>query len=283
MVREEFKALVEDIKKKGLILPIILYDGKIVDGKNRYRACLKINVAPMFMVYKGKLSAIDLVTSLNSIRRSDSPAKKAEIAVRIMKFLEDEEEEAKFEKALEQEDERTAEKIRFVRNKKKMMAAAERGGTTSEKMKQKILIERVAEEYPEIKKLLGDAKKGKVSMDSVYRKAMKKQEVKAIGDEELGVAHVLPKDETSEDTRPVLAQVNEKLRAEIKSVREEVAEWKDKYFNLKAAYTTLEQNHRNLKTVLKNAFESAGLDVESSKKENSFPKTKQLREAGLKY
>lgn len=278
-----FDALVNDIKKKGLILPIILYEGMVIDGKNRYRACLKINVAPVFMDYKGKLSAIDLATSLNSIRRHSNPAKKAEIAVRIMKFFEDEDEEAKFEEALEQEDERTAEKIRVVRDKKKMMAAAERGGTTSEKVKQRIVIERVAKNYPDIKRLLGDAEKGKVSMDSVYRKAVKRQEAKAQGNEDSEVSDVLPKEKPVEDTRPVLVQNNEKLRAEIKDVREEVTEWKDKYHNLKAIYESLEQKHKNLKDVFKNAFESAGLDVESSKKENPFPKPKELREAGLKY
>ena len=119
---EEFDALVEDIKKKGLILPIILIDGMIIDGKNRYRACLKANMGPVFMDYKGRLSAIDLIVSLNMIRRMDSPAKKTEIAVRIMKFLEDKEEDARIEEALKDQDELAARKIRFVRDKKKIMA-----------------------------------------------------------------------------------------------------------------------------------------------------------------
>src|SRR5262245_36277823 len=51
MEGEEFDALVADIKWVGLREPIILHEGMILDGRNRYRACLAAGVEPTFREY----------------------------------------------------------------------------------------------------------------------------------------------------------------------------------------------------------------------------------------
>jgi hypothetical protein len=43
----EFNELVADIKARGQIEPIITYDGLILDGRNRYRACLRNKIEPV--------------------------------------------------------------------------------------------------------------------------------------------------------------------------------------------------------------------------------------------
>jgi len=49
----EFDALCADILANGLRQPIVLHDGMILDGGNRYRACLQAGVRPDFEVFAG--------------------------------------------------------------------------------------------------------------------------------------------------------------------------------------------------------------------------------------
>lgn len=74
----EFDALVADIKTNGLREPIIVHDGMILDGGNRYRACIQAGVAPRTRQFDGK-SIVGFVLSANLHRRHLTPGQQAAI------------------------------------------------------------------------------------------------------------------------------------------------------------------------------------------------------------
>jgi hypothetical protein len=62
-----YAELVADIGTNGLVHPIVLCDGKILDGRNRYRACLEAKVEPKFIDFAG--NPFDYAWSANAQRR----------------------------------------------------------------------------------------------------------------------------------------------------------------------------------------------------------------------
>ena len=64
----EFSSLCDDIKTNGLDSPIVLHDGMILDGGNRYRACVEAGVEPTFVVFSGD-DIVSFVLSANLHRR----------------------------------------------------------------------------------------------------------------------------------------------------------------------------------------------------------------------
>jgi ParB-like chromosome segregation protein Spo0J len=79
MEGEEFDELVADIKAHGLIEPVALYDEMILDGRNRYRACIKAGLEPKLTPFRGSDPAA-FVISKNINRRHLTTAQRAAIA-----------------------------------------------------------------------------------------------------------------------------------------------------------------------------------------------------------
>jgi len=92
----EFTALVEDIRTNGLLDPIITHDGKIIDGRNRYRACVEAGVAPRFEVWRQNgASLTQWVISKNLHRRHLTSSQRAACALDFLPWLEKEAAERK--------------------------------------------------------------------------------------------------------------------------------------------------------------------------------------------
>ena len=80
---EEFDALVADVKANGLREPIKLFDGQVLDGRNRYRACLAAGVEPIFTGAEFTGDIASYVLSLNLHRRQMSKAQSAAVVAKI--------------------------------------------------------------------------------------------------------------------------------------------------------------------------------------------------------
>lgn len=74
--------LTEDVKTHGLREPIWLYEGQILDGRNRYRACLAAGVEPVFVDYNGD-DALGFVVSLNLHRRHLNESQRGMVGANI--------------------------------------------------------------------------------------------------------------------------------------------------------------------------------------------------------
>lgn len=87
--KEEFAGLVKSIKRDGLIEAITVHEGDILDGYNRYLACLKAGRAAQYVDFRDFLPELQREGPLNYVlmrnlhRRHLTTAQRADIATRL--------------------------------------------------------------------------------------------------------------------------------------------------------------------------------------------------------
>lgn len=77
-----YTALVEDIRAHGLNRPVVLYQDMILDGRNRYRACLDADVPVRTITYDGD-DPWAFVRAENLLRRHSNESQRAMGAARL--------------------------------------------------------------------------------------------------------------------------------------------------------------------------------------------------------
>jgi len=79
---EELKELCADIERNGLAEPITLYEGKVIDGRNRATACQRLGIEPDTIEYIGG-DPVAFVLSKNLHRRHLTESQRAMVAERL--------------------------------------------------------------------------------------------------------------------------------------------------------------------------------------------------------
>jgi hypothetical protein len=83
MAEADLRELAEDVRRNGLRAPITLLDGKILDGRNRYKACLMAETHPRFREFGGDGDPLDFVISANFYRRHLTESQRAMVAAKV--------------------------------------------------------------------------------------------------------------------------------------------------------------------------------------------------------
>ena len=88
MEGEEFEALVADIKKHGLRVPITTIgegdDKKLLEGRNRERACIAAGIPPLYTPFQGD-DPVAFVISANIHRRHLDAKQKRDLIAKLLK------------------------------------------------------------------------------------------------------------------------------------------------------------------------------------------------------
>jgi ParB family chromosome partitioning protein len=83
MDAEALQALAADIREHGQREPVILFNGAVLDGRNRLRACELAGVEPQFVTRDDVESPTTFVLSLNLHRRHLTPVQCAALAFKV--------------------------------------------------------------------------------------------------------------------------------------------------------------------------------------------------------
>ena len=203
---EEFDALVEDIKQFGQIEPAVLYEGKILDGRNRYRACqilkIELKVREWTPSELTGMTPLQFVISENIMRRHLTPAQKGEIGMLLYDEIEKQVQKDRYEKTSETLKERHEKgEIKSLggregfavlsKNEIKPTKEYKKEDTTAYKVAQKVRVKphvitqtkKIKEVAKEDKKIADEwekAKKGDIGVDAVYKEVQKKEFIKTL-------------------------------------------------------------------------------------------------------
>lgn len=178
---DDLQALADDIAERGLLEPVwVLPDGRLLDGRNRYAACVVAGVDPDTRTYVGD-DPVAFVVSLNIHRRHLTTGQKAMLALDVLAMYEAEAKVGRPSKpkppdlfAPESSPEIPAERQEFPKHKRESTSkAATTVGTSGRAVGR---AKRVAENAPD---LAEKVKSGDLALDKAEKQLARRQAEKA--------------------------------------------------------------------------------------------------------
>ena len=85
---KEFEQMKKSIETEGQQIPVIMYKGKLLDGRNRWQACRELGIAVKAVEWHGPGTAEEMILAINLRRRHLTTGQKAAIAVKLLPFIE---------------------------------------------------------------------------------------------------------------------------------------------------------------------------------------------------
>lgn len=91
MGERAFMDLCDDIKENGLLEPLVLYEGKVLDGRHRLKACQALGVTPRCVDWDGECGTpVAYAISKNLHRRHLTPSQLSLVGADMLPLLEEE-------------------------------------------------------------------------------------------------------------------------------------------------------------------------------------------------
>ncbi|MCZ2109783.1 MAG: ParB N-terminal domain-containing protein [Dehalococcoidia bacterium] len=88
LAKSEFADLVASIREQGLVHPVVLHEGRVLDGRNRLLACEEAGVPPRFVTWESNgRSPTEWVLATNLQRRHLTQSQRAAVAAKALPLL----------------------------------------------------------------------------------------------------------------------------------------------------------------------------------------------------
>ncbi len=87
MSEGEYQELMTDIARHGLLEPVVLYEGRVLDGRHRVLACRELGIPIRTRVWDGPGTPLQFVLSANVVRRHLTASQRAALAVEVERLL----------------------------------------------------------------------------------------------------------------------------------------------------------------------------------------------------